>query len=166
MAVGSRSLTKAEAFAEEYGVTRAYGSYEELVADPDVDVIYVASVHNDHLSSARLCLEAGKAVLVEKPLTVSAAQTSELIDLARERGLFLMEAHVESDESPAPQGRRDRGLGRARPGPARGGLVRVRVRRRARRTGCSTRSRPAAPSSIWASTRCTWSTCSSANRTG
>ncbi len=91
-AVGSRNLTKAEAFAEEYGVTRAYGSYEELVADPDVDVIYVASVHSDHLSSSRLCLESGKAVLVEKPLTVSAAQTSELIDLARERGLFLMEA--------------------------------------------------------------------------
>ena len=91
-AVGSRSLAKAEAFAEQYGVARAYGSYEELVADPDLDVIYVASVHNDHLSSARLCLEAGTAVLVEKPLTVAASQTEELLDLARRQGLFVMEA--------------------------------------------------------------------------
>lgn len=91
-AVGSRSLGKAETFAEQYGMARAYGSYEELAADPDLDVIYVASVHNDHLASARLCLDAGKAVLVEKPLTVSTAQTEQLLDLARERGLFVMEA--------------------------------------------------------------------------
>lgn len=92
VAVGSRSLDKAEQFAAEYDIPRAYGSYAELAADPDVDVIYVASTHNDHLASARLCLEAGKAVLVEKPLTVSAAETEELVDLAGERGLFLMEA--------------------------------------------------------------------------
>jgi predicted dehydrogenase len=92
VAVGSRSLGKAEQFAAEHQVPRAHGSYAELAADPDVDVIYVASTHNDHLASARLCLEAGKAVLIEKPLTVSAAETEELIDLAGERGLFLMEA--------------------------------------------------------------------------
>jgi predicted dehydrogenase len=91
-AVGSRSRDKAEAFAAEYGVARAYGSYEELAADPDVEVIYVASTHNDHLPSARLCLEAGKAVLVEKPLTTSAADSEALVELARDRGLFLMEA--------------------------------------------------------------------------
>lgn len=92
VAVGSRSLGKAEQFAAEHRIPRAYGSYAELAADPEVDVIYVASTHNDHLGSARLCLEAGKAVLVEKPLTVSAAETEELVDLAGERGLFLMEA--------------------------------------------------------------------------
>lgn len=92
VAVGSRSLEKAEQFAAEHEVPRAYGSYAELAADPEVDVIYVASTHNDHLASARLCLENGKAVLVEKPLTISAAETEELVDLAGERGLFLMEA--------------------------------------------------------------------------
>lgn len=92
VAVGSRSLAKAEQFAVEYDIPRAYGSYAELAADPEVDVIYVASTHNDHLGSARLCLEAGKAVLVEKPLTVSAAATEELVDLAGERGVFVMEA--------------------------------------------------------------------------
>lgn len=92
VAVGSRSLDKAEQFAAEYDIPRAHGSYAELAADPEVEVIYVASTHNDHLASARLCLEAGKAVLVEKPLTVSAAETEELVDLAGERGVFLMEA--------------------------------------------------------------------------
>ena len=92
VAVGSRTLPKAESFAAEHGFAHAYGSYEELAADPAVDVVYVASVHNDHYASARLCLEAGKAVLVEKPLTVSEAETAELVALARRRGLFLMEA--------------------------------------------------------------------------
>ena len=92
IAVGSRGLDKAQRFANDYEIPRAYGSYAELAADPDVDVIYVASTHNDHLASARLCLESGKAVLVEKPLTVSAAETDDLLQLARERGLFVMEA--------------------------------------------------------------------------
>src|SRR6476661_7456421 len=92
VAVGSRSLDKAEQFAREHQIPRAHGSYAELAADPEVDVVYVASTHNDHVGSARLCLEAGKAVLVEKPLTVSAAETEELVDLAGERGVFLMEA--------------------------------------------------------------------------
>jgi predicted dehydrogenase len=92
VAVGSRRQESADAFAEQYGLARAYGSYEALLADADLDVVYVASVHNDHLASARMCLEAGKAVLVEKPLTVTAEQSAELIGLARQRGLFLMEA--------------------------------------------------------------------------
>ena len=92
VAVGSRSAGRAEAFAAEHGAAKAYGSYEELAADPDVAAVYVASVHNDHLESARLCLEAGKAVLVEKPLTASAADTAALIEFARDRGRFLMEA--------------------------------------------------------------------------
>lgn len=92
VAVGSRSRDKADDFATTYGCDRSYGSYEDLAADPDVEVVYVASTHNDHLPSARLCLEAGKSVLVEKPLTTSAADTEALVELARERGLFLMEA--------------------------------------------------------------------------
>ena len=90
--VGSRSADKAEAFAAEHGATRAYGSYADLAADPEVDAVYVASTHNDHLESARLCLEAGKAVLVEKPLTTTPAETAALIECARDRGQFLMEA--------------------------------------------------------------------------
>jgi predicted dehydrogenase len=91
-AVGSRSFERAERFAQELGFARTYGSYEELAADPEVDVIYVATPHNDHFPSARICLEAGKAVLVEKPLTVTAAEAEELISVASDRGLFLMEA--------------------------------------------------------------------------
>jgi predicted dehydrogenase len=92
VAVGSRSADKAAAFAAEYGFERSHGSYEELAADPDVDVVYIASPHNDHYPSAKLCLEAGKSVLVEKPLTVSPQLSEELVALARDRGLFLMEA--------------------------------------------------------------------------
>ena len=92
VAVGSRTLERAMAFAADHGIPRAYDSYAELAGDPDVDVIYVASSHHDHFASAKLCLEAGKSVLVEKPLTTSPDDTAELINLAGERGLFLMEA--------------------------------------------------------------------------
>ncbi|HYP46118.1 MAG TPA: Gfo/Idh/MocA family oxidoreductase [Propionibacteriaceae bacterium] len=91
-AVGSRTLAKAESFARDHGVSRAYGSYAELVSDDDVEVVYIASTHNDHFASAKLCLEAGRAVLVEKPVTVTAAEAEELFALAAERDLFLMEA--------------------------------------------------------------------------
>ena len=91
-AVASRTLQKAEKFAAEFGFDRAYGSYAELAADPNIDVVYIASPHHDHLDSARLCLEGGKSVLVEKPLTTSAADTEKLIKLADQQGLFLMEA--------------------------------------------------------------------------
>jgi predicted dehydrogenase len=90
--VSSRIRGKAEAFAAEHGFARAYGSADELAADPDIDAVYVGSVHNDHFSSARVCLEAGKGVLVEKPLTVTASEAVSLVALARERGAFLMEA--------------------------------------------------------------------------
>ncbi len=92
VAVASRSADKAAAFAEEYGFRRSHGSYEDLAADPDVDEVYVATPHNDHYRSAKLCLEGGKAVLVEKPLTVEPEQAEELLALAAERGLFVMEA--------------------------------------------------------------------------
>lgn len=90
-AVGSRRLASAEAFAAEHGGT-AYGSYEEMVADPGVDVVYVATPHVLHAGGARLALGAGKAVLCEKPMTLDAATSESLVAEARERGLFLMEA--------------------------------------------------------------------------
>ena len=91
-AVGSRSRAGAEAFGERYGVARRHASYEELVADPDVDVVYVATPHPFHHQNALLALEAGKHVLVEKAFTMNAAEAIELVVAARDRGLFLMEA--------------------------------------------------------------------------
>ncbi|MDF1604896.1 Gfo/Idh/MocA family oxidoreductase [Nocardioides sp. YIM 152315] len=90
-AVGSRRLASAEAFAAEHGGT-AYGSYEELVADPGVDVVYVATPHALHLDNARLAFEAGKHVLCEKPVTLDAADAEEMVRLARHHDRFLMEA--------------------------------------------------------------------------
>jgi predicted dehydrogenase len=90
-ATGSRSLERAQAFAAELGGT-AHGSYEALVADPAVDVVYVASPHTLHVEHTMLALEAGKHVLCEKPMTLDAPSTQWLFDAARERGLFLMEA--------------------------------------------------------------------------
>lgn len=94
VAAGSRTLENAEAFVAEHGApgARAHGSYEDLVADPDVDVVYVASPHGRHADDVTLCLDAGRAVLCEKALTLDAASGRELARLARERGLFLAEA--------------------------------------------------------------------------
>jgi predicted dehydrogenase len=91
-AVGSRSEVKARAFAERYGAAAAHGSYEELVADPGVDVVYVATPHALHLDHARLAFEAGKHVLCEKPLTLRLSDAEEMVRLAREHDRFLMEA--------------------------------------------------------------------------
>jgi predicted dehydrogenase len=92
LAVGSRSLESAQRFADEFSVPRRYGSYAELVNDPQVEVIYVATPHSCHAENTRLALDAGKAVLCEKPFTINAAQAREVITLARNRKLFLMEA--------------------------------------------------------------------------
>ena len=91
LAVGSRSGATAEEFAEAKRVPRRYAGYEDLAADPDVDVIYVATPHPFHAANAELCLRAGKAVLCEKPFTMNAAEAERVVALARERGLFLME---------------------------------------------------------------------------
>ena len=91
-AVGSRSLHRAEAFAKEYGADRAFGSYRELAEDPDTDIIYIATPHPAHYESAVLCLENGKAVLCEKPFTMNLGQLRHLVELARTRDVFLMEA--------------------------------------------------------------------------
>ena len=96
VAVGSRRPEAARAFAEEHagphGVPRAHGSYEELVADPEVDVVYIASPHSLHLEHARMALEAGKHVLCEKALTLTAADAEEMVRLAGMHDRFLMEA--------------------------------------------------------------------------
>lgn len=92
VAVGSRSLERAKDFATEFDVDRAYGSYEELAADPDVDAIYVATPHPYHRDATILCLDNGKPVLCEKPLAVSAAGAEEMVAAARANGVFLMEA--------------------------------------------------------------------------
>jgi len=91
VATGSRSLERATGFAAEFGGA-AHGSYEELVSDPGVDVVYVASPHALHVEHTMLALDAGKHVLCEKPMTLEAATTEALFAAAAERGLFLMEA--------------------------------------------------------------------------
>ncbi|MDU4695388.1 MAG: Gfo/Idh/MocA family oxidoreductase [Paenibacillus sp.] len=91
-AIGSRNLEKAKAFAEKIGIPKAYGSYEELVADPEVDAVYVATPHPYHKENVLTALRAGKAVLCEKPFTVNSTELEELVAYARERKLFLMEA--------------------------------------------------------------------------
>lgn len=91
-AVASRSLEKAETFAKEWGYEKAYGSYEEMLADPEVEFVYVASPHSHHYEHAKMCIEAGKHVLVEKSFTVNAKQAEELISLAKEKKVLLVEA--------------------------------------------------------------------------
>ncbi|MEV0393180.1 Gfo/Idh/MocA family protein [Polymorphospora rubra] len=92
VAVGSRSLPSAQAFADRYGIPRAYGTWQELAADADLDVVYVATPHSAHHLATMTCLDAGRAVLCEKPFTLDLATTTELIEAARARDLFLMEA--------------------------------------------------------------------------
>lgn len=92
VAVGSRTLENAEAFAKEFPVQHIHGSYQSLVNDPDVDVIYVASPHGQHHEHVLLCLNHGKAVLCEKAFAMNSQQAREMIDLAKEKKLFLMEA--------------------------------------------------------------------------
>ena len=91
-AVGSRTLAKAQAFAAEHGMARAYGSYEALARDGELDAIYVATPHNLHADAAILCLEHGRPVLCEKPLAANLPQAEAMVGCAREQDVFLMEA--------------------------------------------------------------------------
>ncbi|MCX6226084.1 MAG: Gfo/Idh/MocA family oxidoreductase [Bacteroidia bacterium] len=91
-AAASRSLEKSQAFTNKYGFEKAYGTYEEMVADPKVDIVYVATPHSHHRDHAVLCLEHGKAVLVEKAFALAASQAKEMIDAAHRNKVFLMEA--------------------------------------------------------------------------
>jgi predicted dehydrogenase len=92
VAVASRSLERAQSFAGRHGLERAYGSYAEILGDPDVDVLYIATPHPQHHAIAMAALRAGKALLVEKAFTATTAGAAEVIDLARETGIFVMEA--------------------------------------------------------------------------
>jgi len=91
VACASRAPGRAEQFANSHRVPRAYDRYEALVASSEVDAVYIATTHNFHLENMLLALEAGKAVLCEKPLAVSAEEAKEAVALARQKGLFLME---------------------------------------------------------------------------
>ena len=91
-AVGSRSSETANSFGERFDIPRRHATYEDLAADPEVDAVYVSTLHPMHRDNSILCLEAGKAVLCEKPFTINARQADDVIAVARERGVFLMEA--------------------------------------------------------------------------
>lgn len=91
-AVGSRTEESSKAFADGHGISTAHGSYEDLVADPDVDVVYVATPHPFHHANALMALNAGKHVLVEKAFTINAREAQEIVDLAAAKGLVALEA--------------------------------------------------------------------------
>lgn len=91
-AVGSRSERSAKEFAETFGIPHAYGSYDALVTSPEVDIVYVATPHPMHLAGAVSAIEAGKHVLIEKPITLDAEEARTIADLAKERGVLAMEA--------------------------------------------------------------------------
>jgi predicted dehydrogenase len=91
-AVGSRSDQTARRFAAQFGIAKAHGSYEALFADPEVDIVYVATPHPLHAANAIAALEAGKHVLVEKPFTINAAEAQQVVDLAERKGLVVLEA--------------------------------------------------------------------------
>lgn len=91
-AVGSRDEARARDFAAAHGAERAYGSYEELVADPQVELVYIASPHSEHAAHALLCIRAGKPVLCEKAFTANARQARDVFAEAEHRGVFITEA--------------------------------------------------------------------------
>ena len=91
-AAASTSLERAENFKNEFGYEKAYGSYNELVTDKNVDIVYVATTNNLHFENTMLCLEHGKAVLCEKPFASNYQQVAEMIKKAQDKNVFLMEA--------------------------------------------------------------------------
>lgn len=92
VAVGGRSLEKAERFAEKFSIPRAYGSVEQLAKDPEIEIVYIGTLHTAHKENTLTLLRAGKAVLCEKPFTMNAAEAHEMITYAKENRVFLMEA--------------------------------------------------------------------------
>ncbi|MBE5795252.1 MAG: Gfo/Idh/MocA family oxidoreductase [Clostridiales bacterium] len=91
-AVASRDLKKAQVFAEKEGFAKAYGSYEEMLADDGVELVYVATPHSHHAEHMKLCLKYGRAILCEKAFTGNARQAEEVLAMAKEKGVFLTEA--------------------------------------------------------------------------
>ncbi len=93
-AVASRDISTANNFAARYNVNRAYGTYEELADDPDIDVIYIGTPHTFHLENSTMCMRRGKAVLCEKAFTINGYEAREMVRIAREENVFLMEAMI------------------------------------------------------------------------
>jgi len=91
-AVGSRSKDKAEKFGQQYGASKSYGSYDELLADNELDIVYIATPHNSHRKYAIQAMNSGVAVLCEKPLAVNFSEVEEILKTAKENKVFLMEA--------------------------------------------------------------------------
>ncbi|MBS4201798.1 Gfo/Idh/MocA family oxidoreductase [Bacillus sp. FJAT-49732] len=92
VAVASRTEGKAAAFASEFNIPKSYNSYDEFVQDPELEIVYIGTLHPQHKECVLQCLNAGKAVLCEKPFTMNAEEAEELIKVARENNTFLMEA--------------------------------------------------------------------------
>jgi len=93
-AVASRKLEPAQEFAKKYNIPKAYATYQELADDPDIDVIYIGTPHTFHLENSVMCMRKGKAVLCEKALTINAEEAREMVRVAREENVFLMEAMI------------------------------------------------------------------------
>ncbi len=91
MAVAARNADKAAEFAKKYNIGKSYGTYEELLQDEEIDVVYVGSIADQHAKMTKMCLDAGKPTVTEKPLTLSTKDTVELVQLAREKNIFLCE---------------------------------------------------------------------------
>ncbi len=91
-AIASRTLERAQEAAKEYGYTKAYGSYEELVADPEVGLVYIATPHSRHYEDMKLCVEHNKPVICEKAFTMNSQQAKEIAKLAKEKGVYVAEA--------------------------------------------------------------------------
>lgn len=90
--VGSRDLQRSEHFARSNGYQKSFGSYEEFASDPELDIVYIATHHTSHYENTLLCLNSGKHVLCEKAFSINHSEVSEMVDLARKKRLFLMEA--------------------------------------------------------------------------
>ncbi len=93
-AVAARSLESAKGFAVTHEIENAYGSYEELLKDTEIDVVYVGSINPQHLTLAKMAINLGKNVLCEKPMGMNLKETQELVQLAREKKIFLMEVSL------------------------------------------------------------------------
>lgn len=91
-AIASRDIKKADAFAQEHEITKAYGSYEKMLQNKEIDLVYIAVPHTLHYECAKMCLEAGKHVLCEKPFCVNAKQAKEIVSISEKRNLLITEA--------------------------------------------------------------------------
>lgn len=94
VAVASRDLKSANEFAKTYNIPKAYASYQELANDPDIDVVYIGTPHTFHLENSVMCMQKGKSVLCEKALTINSKEAREMVRVAREENVFLMEAMI------------------------------------------------------------------------